>query len=133
MKRRQHRGRGFTLVEVLVALTIAAVALMASLRAIASLTAAASDLRQRTLAQWSAENRLAELRVTGAFPNVGLRSFGCPQGDLPLLCEEAVYAMPAPLFRRVEVSVYMPDGDLRGPRLTRLVGFVTSLQPVVTQ
>ncbi len=50
--------RGFTLIEVLVALTIISIALMASLRAVGSITASSADLRARTLAQWSAENRL---------------------------------------------------------------------------
>ena len=45
-------ARGFTLVEVLVALTIVSVALMASLRAVGVLTQGSVELRARTLAQW---------------------------------------------------------------------------------
>ena len=56
-----RRERGFTLIEVLIAMTIAAVALMAAIRATASLAVSSADLRSRTLAQWSAENRLAQI------------------------------------------------------------------------
>ena len=116
---------GFTLVEVLVALTIVAVALMASLRATASMSSSALDLRQRTLALWSAENRLAQIRIQGEFPNQGRRSFDCSQAEAQLVCEEDVFATPNPQFRRVEISVYLTEGAR--VRLSRLVGFATNL------
>jgi general secretion pathway protein I len=126
---------GFTLVEILVALTIVAIALMASLRAVGSLTNSASDLRARTLAQWSAENRLSQIRVQREYPAVGRRSFDCAQGDLPLRCQEDVYATPNPNFRRVEIQVFDPaqmtqtvGGTATGGRLARLLGFATNLQ-----
>jgi general secretion pathway protein I len=117
--------RGFTLVEVLVALTIVAVALMASLRATASMSTSALDLRQRTLALWSAENRLAQIRIQGEFPNQGRRSFDCTQAEVQMVCEEDVFATPNPQFRRVEISVYPTEGAR--VRLSRLVGFATNL------
>ena len=127
---RQARGRlpgGFTLIEVLVALTIASVALMAALRAVGALTQTAGELRLRALAQWSAENRLAQIRLQAGFDGVpvGRRSYDCPQGDVALRCDEQVFAMPAPQFRRVEVSVYAPDVPGSTNRLARLVGFAT--------
>ena len=122
--RRQRGSAGFTLVEVLVALTIVAVALMASLRATGALSVSAFELRQRTLAQWSAENRLAQIRVQGEWPNQGHRSFDCSQAEARLTCEEEVFNTPNPQFRRVEVSVYPQEGERI--RLSRLVGFATN-------
>jgi general secretion pathway protein I len=126
---------GFTLVEVLVALTIVAIALMASIRAVGSLTQSASDLRSRTLAQWSAENRLSQIRVQKEYPPVGRRTFDCSQGDLPLRCQEDVFATPNVSFRRLEIQVFGADagpvsvaGTPTGGRLARLVGFATNLQ-----
>lgn len=126
---------GFTLVEVLVALTIVAIALMASIRAVGSLTQSAGDLRSRTLAQWSAENRLSQIRVQREFPSVGRRSFDCSQGDLPLRCQEDVFATPNASFRRLEIQVFGAEagatnaaGTATGGRLARLIGFATNLQ-----
>jgi general secretion pathway protein I len=106
--------RGFTMIEVLVALAIIAVALAASLRAVGSLASGEADLHRRLLAGWSADNELAQLRLTHAWPNIGSRSFDCSQGNLRLTCTDRVTATPNPLFRRVEVLVASPGlrGDL---------------------
>ena len=52
------------------------------------------------------------------------------QGDVALVCQEEVLAMPSPQFRRVEISVFqpLPDGSGVGHRVARLVGFATALQ-----
>jgi len=92
------RDRGFTLVEVLVALAIVAVALMGALRAVGSLTDASAELRARSLALWSAENRLARIRVEGEWPAPGRRSTACPQATVSLICEEEVFQTPRSLL-----------------------------------
>ena len=103
--------RGFTMIEVLVALAIIAVALAASLRAVGSLANGEADLHRRLLAGWSADNTLAQLRLTRSWPNVGETSFDCSQGNLQLICTEHVTATPNPVFRRVEVMVTVPGGS----------------------
>jgi general secretion pathway protein I len=100
-----HLSAGFTLLEVLVALVIVGTALGASLRAVGSLTQNSGDLRASMMATWSAENRLAQIRLAHEWPALGQRRFDCTQGELKLVCEENVYATPNPFFRRVEVSV----------------------------
>jgi general secretion pathway protein I len=117
-------ARGFTLVEVLVALTIVAIALIASLRAVGSMATSAFDLRQRTLAQWSAENRLAQIRVEAEWPALGRRAYECSQAEATMTCEEEVFATPNAQFRRIEVSVFPTSGER--VRLARLVGFATT-------
>ncbi len=118
---RMRAARGFTMIEVLVALAIVAVALAASLRAVGSLASAQTELHQRLLAGWSADNTLAQMRLTHAWPEVGEQSFDCSQGSLTLMCTARVTATPNPVFRRVEVSVTMPG---RGGNLAQMVAVV---------
>lgn len=102
------RTRGFTMIEVLVALAIIAVALAASLRAVGMLANDEADLHRRLLAGWSADDALTELHLSHTWPEVGTQTFDCSQGNLPLTCTERVTATPNPVFRRVEVSVTTP-------------------------
>ena len=115
--------RGFTMIEVLVALAIIAVALAASIRAVGNLATGEADLHRRLLAGWSADNTLAQLHLTHAWPNVGETSFDCSQGNLQLLCTEHVTATPNPVFRRVEVMVTMPG---RSANLAQMVTVVAN-------
>jgi general secretion pathway protein I len=115
--------RGFTMIEVLVALAIIAVALSASLRAVGSLASGEADLHRRLLAGWSADNTLAQLHLTHAWPNVGSTSFECSQGNLQLMCTENVTSTPNPVFRRVEVMVTMPG---RSGNLAQMVTVVAN-------
>jgi general secretion pathway protein I len=119
-------NQGFTLLEVLVALVIVGTALGASLRAVGSLTQNSGDLRASMMATWSAENRLAQIRLASQWPELGQRKFDCPQGDLKLLCEENVLTTPNPYFRRVEVSVF--DAQQTGRRIVRLNQVVSNAQ-----
>ncbi len=116
-----NKTRGFTLLEVLVALVIVGTALGASLRAVGSLTQNSDDLRASMMATWSAENRLTQIRLAQEWPALGNRSFDCKQAELILRCEEDILATPNPYFRRVEVSVYNEQHTRRIVKLTQVV------------
>jgi general secretion pathway protein I len=79
-------------------------------------------LKLRLLAQIAAENRVAELRAARAFPGIGSRTVACPQGRVPLECVEEAKATPNPLFRRIEVRVYV--GADRDRVLAELIGIL---------
>jgi len=123
-----RRVPGFTLLEVLVALVIVGTALAAGLRAVGSLTSNSAGLRASMMATWSAENRLVQIRLGREFPEIGKRSFPCPQGDLNLVCEEEVLSSPNPLLRRIEVSVF--DADNPGRRIVKLIQLVLRPSPI---
>ncbi len=97
--------RGFTLLEVMVALTIVAIALGAGLRAAGVLTDNAQRLAQVTIAQWCADNELTALRLSRSFPGVGETDFKCDQ--LGRVYDGRLISRPTPNpnFRRVEAVV----------------------------
>ena len=78
--------RGFTLIEVLVALAIVGVALAASVRALGVGVTGVRHMQERSLAQQAAQNFLAELRLQAIFPPLGRRTQPCPQGTLAFRC-----------------------------------------------
>lgn len=121
--RSTFHARGFTMIEVLVALAIIAVALAASLRAVGMLANDEGELHRRLLAGWSADNALTEVHLVREWPDIGVQSFDCSQGNLALTCTERVSATPNPIFRRVEISVTTPG---RSGNLAQLVTVVAN-------
>ena len=103
------RQRGFTLLEVLVALVIIGVALAASMRGAMSLTSTAEYSRDKLLALLTAENRLLELRLARERLEPGEEILPCEQGGIAFTCAQAVKPTPNPFFRRVEVRVFRSD------------------------
>ena len=106
-------ARGFTLIEVMVALVIVAVALAAGVKAAGALADNASRLRAVGAAQWCAENQLTELRLTHQFPGAGESSFSCEQLGETYQGRLVVRATPNPNFRAVDAVIADADGQQR--------------------
>ncbi len=64
------RNRGFTLIEVLVALVVATLALGAVLAAVSQMADTGLTLRERTYASWIGQNKITELRLANVIPDV---------------------------------------------------------------
>lgn len=103
--------RGFTLVEVLVALAIVAITLAAGIKAAASLGQGAERLGNVLAAQWCAENQLTELRLQSQFPPVGDSAFACQQAGQDYAGALTVRPTPNPNFRRVDARIADANGQ----------------------
>ena len=116
----KQRARGFTLVEVLVALAITAIALVAGLKATAALTDNAGRQGTVLLAQICAENRLTELRLARQLPGVGEVTSDCAQAGRTLQVTQTVRPTPNPNFRRVDAAV--SEGGVLIVRVVTIAG-----------
>jgi general secretion pathway protein I len=97
--------RGFTLIEVLVALAIVAVTIGAGMKAAGALTNNAQRMVEVTSAQWCAENQLTEVRLTPGLPGVGETTFRCEQLGTVYNGKIVIRPTPNPNFRRVDAQI----------------------------
>jgi len=111
---------GFTLIEVLVALGIVAVALMAGVRATSSLATNAMRQTDALLAQICAENEQIKIRLSRQMPGVGDTSVDCVQAGRHFNTVVSILTTPNPNFRRVNVRVM--NDDLPVLQLSSVVG-----------
>ncbi len=114
MKRRRpapvrFRQAGFTLIEVLVALGIVAIALMAGTQATMALTRNAQRQSDVMLAQMCAENELIKARLAKQMPAIGDAGLTCTQANVVFGVTVSTTPTLNPNFRRVDVQVRDAD------------------------
>jgi general secretion pathway protein I len=95
--------RGFTLLEVLIALAIVAMSVGALLGTVTSSASNVIYLKDKTLAEWVALNRLTELRIDRSMPDVGKRKGNTVLGGMRWEWEEEVTELPVEGLLRIEV------------------------------
>lgn len=119
----RNRSRGFTLVEVVVALAIVAIGMLAVFKTIGDTINNVSTLRDRSFAAWIADNRITEVRLSGQMPSVDET-----KGDLEFAGRRwhwvaTVSQTPVEGLRRIDVSVRR-EGDAEDSSLISLAGFI---------
>lgn len=112
MQRARQVG-GFTLIEVLVALAVVAVALGAGIKAAGALSANAQRLTDVSAAQWCADNQLTGLKLPSPrqFPGIADADFACEQLGRTYQGRLRVRPTPNPNFRRVDAQIYDEAGQ----------------------
>jgi general secretion pathway protein I len=112
------KARGFTLVEILIALAIVAVAIAAAMRAAALATDSAADTRLRTYANWAAQNRIAELTARRAFPDAGTETGETEVAGVKFTWQQQTVETPNREFRKVQIDVTPVASTHRQARVT---------------
>jgi general secretion pathway protein I len=122
----RHPSRGFTLVEVLVALVVVALGLTALMVAVNGTARTSGFLRDRSVAQWIALNRLTEVRLNvtkfGQNTDTGELDFGSRKWHYDTRYFDTSMAS----MKRVVVRVYLGDAKTKGNPIAQAVGFLGS-------
>jgi general secretion pathway protein I len=120
---RSPESRGFTLIEVVVALAILGIGMLAVFKTIGDTVHNVDELRDRSFAEWIADNRITEIRISGEMPSVeetaGEVAFAGRQWHwLTKVSQTQVQGL-----RRIDVSVRRDD-DPENSSIVTLSGFI---------
>lgn len=96
---------GFTLIEILVALAIIAVALTAVVAETGQHLSGAIHMRDRTFAHWVAMNRVAEEHIAGTWPAIGASNGTALMANREWYWTMKVSETPDNSMRRIDVEV----------------------------
>lgn len=121
------KSRGFTLIEVVIAVTIFAVVSIAVFTRASDIVNQSGGLEKRTFATWIAQDRLTRLKVLQARSRVAM-SLGRDTEFVIMAgrewrVEAEMESTSNPYLTRVELEVFL-DGDSHEVPWGRLVGFV---------
>ncbi len=101
------KQQGFSLMEVLIGLSILAIALTAGIKALTQSVQTQTTIQQQYLAMLSANDALNKITLQKVWPEYDTRKTNCSQLNVPLVCVRSTFATPNPLFRRVVIEVYL--------------------------
>lgn len=112
------RARGFTLIEMLAAVAVLAIAMAAILSGMARHADNAGYLRERTLALWVAHNRLTEIELQRSWPDTGKSDGETEMGGIKWKWVAEVKKTPDEHLRRVDIRVLSPSRKSDSAQLT---------------
>lgn len=115
--------RGFTLIEVLAAMAVIALAMTALLASTGQLARQQQQLEALSFASWMADTVLAETRLTEPFPAIGERDGEGSEGKYKFRWHMVVQATPEPTIRRLDLHIFAADADQNAAPLYSLTGF----------
>ena len=107
--------RGFTLIEVLVALLVFGLIATAAAEVGGNYITSFERIRDKTLAGWVAENRINELRLQDELPGISENSEDTDFGNFRWRVTTVVEATAEPTMRRLEVTVAKYSGAQSDP------------------
>ncbi len=104
-------SQGFTLLEVMVALAIIAIALGAAVRVAGNATSNASYLADKTFANWVAMNEMTKIKIDAKWLSNGDKSGNATMLDRDWYWKRKVKKTPDKDVQRIEISVFKSEND----------------------
>lgn len=123
---RSQTSAGFTLLEVMIALVIVGLTLLAMAGKMGSMLNAANTMRNYTYASWIAHNKIAEMRLANVVPEVSSSSGEVRYAGVDWAWRAVVSETGVENLYRVDVSISFPGAD---PIMRPVTGFIGEPMP----
>jgi general secretion pathway protein I len=117
-----NRSAGFTLIEVMVALTIVALSLGAVAASVSQMVDAGTTMRERTYASWIAQNKIAELRLANVVPEVSDTSGELEYAGIEWAWRANISETGVENLFRVDVAISYPGSDVAIRTVSGFIG-----------
>lgn len=114
--------RGFTLIEVVIALAVAAIGLAAVTAAVSQMIDAGRSMRERTYASWIAQNKITEMRLANSVPKVSTTSGDIVYANLEWSWRATVSETDIDKLYRVDVVVGLATSETPAGSVTGFIG-----------
>ena len=114
--------KGFTLLEVLVALAVLAIAMAALIKVAGSNASNAAYLKEKTFAHWVAVNKVNELRIADTWPAVGTRKGSVFMAEKEWHWQVKVSNTPDKNIRRLDIQVNLEGAEGSAAKISAFTG-----------
>ena len=129
LHRPQQTARGFTLLEVLIALAVLAIGMIAVIGTAGTSTREAAELKDETFAHWVAMNELTSLRLEPAWPDVGTHKGKAEMAGQHWRWQAVISKTSDPDLLRADIDV--SDASEPDTVVTSLIGFIGQPPPAM--
>lgn len=120
---KKYNNSGFTLLEVMVALFVVAIALGGAIKVMGNAAQNSSRLSQKAFAQWVALNQIAKLKTTKAWPKYDETNGESEMASQKWKWVQKTIKTEDANIKRVEVSVRLVNDSDSNPFAT-VIGFL---------
>jgi general secretion pathway protein I len=118
----RSRPAGFTLIEVMVALAIIALSLLAVSSVMGDMIDKSNAMREKTFGSWIAQNKIAELRLANVLPEVSVTSGEIEYANGTWYWRAEISETGIENLFRANVTVSFPDNNTKVRTVTGLIG-----------
>ena len=119
--KRNRKGAGFTLLEVMIALIVVGLTLLAMAGKMGRMLNAANTMRDYTFASWIAHHKITEMRLANVVPEVSSSSGEIEYAGVDWAWRALVSETGIENLYRVDVTISYPGSD---PIMRPVTGFI---------
>lgn len=126
---KKNKNKGFTLLEVMIALFIVAISLGGVIKVMGNAASNTSRLSNRTFAQWVALNQIAKLQISNEWPKYGSSNGKDEMASQEWRWVQTIIKTSDENVKRIELAVWNKNDSSDASPYVTIVGFLGKADP----